>query len=91
LLNSGERNGVWTAECITLFLSDTKQDIDTKLPHNQETSEQNGSVKYKAIQMLKSGVSTEKVAASTGLKKSTVMAYKAHLTMGTYKVEPPTD
>jgi DNA-binding NarL/FixJ family response regulator len=58
---------------------------DTELPHKQETAGQGGNIKNSAIQLLNSGISTEEVAKATGLKESTVRAYKAHLTMGTYK------
>lgn len=45
----------------------------------------NDGAKKEAVELLKKGKTVDEVAATTGLRKPVVRAYKAHITMGTYK------
>lgn len=43
------------------------------------------NIKQASVSMLREGKSVADVMAATGLSRGTVAAYKAHITMGTYK------
>ncbi len=81
------QHGAEANDAKSYHIGDEKSEAKSR---NQGTSEhsnisvQSNTAKQQAIQLLKAGRSVDEVVKTTGLKKPTIRAYKAHLTMGTY-------